>query len=199
MSACGELTGQQGVILAPPQGMDLCQQKMGTAPSERQCGASGSQKHMRPLKHSCSGTLREDGGRASGGRWDPRAHTVWNTPPPSFPGAPPLFSGKLPPTLGLAPPLGFPHPGPDRSGPSLEADLSPALTVSTEGAVSKQMLMPRLSGQSGLESATASGLQGQSGPQPDFPGGAVVKDLPASVGDVGSIPGSGRPPEKRNG
>ena len=26
----------------------------------------------------------------------------------------------------------------------------------------------------------------------DFPGGAVVKDLPASAGDTGSIPGPGR-------
>ena len=29
-----------------------------------------------------------------------------------------------------------------------------------------------------------------------FPGGLVVKNLPANAGDVGSIPGSGRPPEK---
>jgi len=29
-----------------------------------------------------------------------------------------------------------------------------------------------------------------------FPGGSVVKNLPASVGDVGSIPGWGRSPEK---
>ena len=151
-----------------------------------------------PLKHSCSGTLREDGGRASGGRWDPHAHGLEHSAP-LIPRSSASFLGEAPPALGLAPPLGFPHPGPDRSGPSLEADLSPALTVSTEGTVSKSMLMPRLSGQSGLESATASGLQGQSGPQPDFPGGAVVKDLPASVGDMGSIPGSGRPPEKRNG
>ena len=35
------------------------------------------------------------GGPAGGG--GTRTHTVWNTPPPSFPGAPPLFSGKLPP------------------------------------------------------------------------------------------------------
>ena len=26
----------------------------------------------------------------------------------------------------------------------------------------------------------------------DFPGGAVVKDLPANAGDTGSIPGPGR-------
>ena len=35
-----------------------------------------------------------------------------------------------------------------------------------------------------------------------FPGGAVVKNLPANVGDerdVGSIPGSGRSPEEGNG
>ena len=35
-----------------------------------------------------------------------------------------------------------------------------------------------------------------------FPGGAVVKNLPANVGDerdVGSIPGSGRSPEVGNG
>ena len=29
-----------------------------------------------------------------------------------------------------------------------------------------------------------------------LPGGLVVKNLPANAGDVGSIPGSGRPPEK---
>ena len=29
-----------------------------------------------------------------------------------------------------------------------------------------------------------------------FPGGSVVKNLPANAGDMGSIPGSGRPPEK---
>ena len=28
----------------------------------------------------------------------------------------------------------------------------------------------------------------------DFPGGSVVKNPPANVGDVGSIPGSGRSP-----
>ena len=28
----------------------------------------------------------------------------------------------------------------------------------------------------------------------DFPGGSVVKNLPANAGDVGSIPGSGRFP-----
>ena len=27
----------------------------------------------------------------------------------------------------------------------------------------------------------------------DFPGGAVVKNLPANAGDTGSIPGTGRP------
>ena len=32
-----------------------------------------------------------------------------------------------------------------------------------------------------------------------FHGGSVVKNLPASVGDVGSIPGSGRSPGKGNG
>ena len=30
----------------------------------------------------------------------------------------------------------------------------------------------------------------------DFPGGSAVKYLPATAGDVGSIPGSGRPPEE---
>ena len=29
-----------------------------------------------------------------------------------------------------------------------------------------------------------------------FPGGSVVKNLPANVGDLGSTPGLGRPPEK---
>ena len=29
---------------------------------------------------------------------------------------------------------------------------------------------------------------------PGFPGGSVVKNLPASAGDVGSIPGLGRSP-----
>ena len=33
----------------------------------------------------------------------------------------------------------------------------------------------------------------------DFPGGSVVKNLPASVGDSGSIPGLGRSPGKGNG
>ena len=36
----------------------------------------------------------------------------------------------------------------------------------------------------------------------NFPGGSVVKNLPASVGDAGdldSVPGSGRSPEERNG
>ena len=32
-----------------------------------------------------------------------------------------------------------------------------------------------------------------------FPGGAVVKKLPAIAGDVGSIPGSGRSPGEGNG
>ena len=32
-----------------------------------------------------------------------------------------------------------------------------------------------------------------------FAGGSLVKNLPASVGDVGVIPGSGRPPEEGNG
>ena len=32
-----------------------------------------------------------------------------------------------------------------------------------------------------------------------FPGGSVVKNLPANAGDVGSIPGSGRSPGGRNG
>ena len=33
----------------------------------------------------------------------------------------------------------------------------------------------------------------------DVPGGSVVKNLPANTGDTGSIPGSVRPPGKRNG
>ena len=39
------------------------------------------------------------------------------------------------------------------------------------------------------------------GPDPmmGFLGGAVVKNLPANVGDVGSIPGSGRSPGEANG
>ena len=32
-----------------------------------------------------------------------------------------------------------------------------------------------------------------------FPGGSVVKNLPASAGDAGSIPGSGRPPGEGSG
>ena len=32
-----------------------------------------------------------------------------------------------------------------------------------------------------------------------FPGGSVVKNLPANAGDMGSIPGSGRLPGERNG
>jgi len=32
-----------------------------------------------------------------------------------------------------------------------------------------------------------------------FPGGTVVKKLPANSGDTGSIPGSGRSPEGGNG
>ena len=32
-----------------------------------------------------------------------------------------------------------------------------------------------------------------------FPGGPVVKNLPAKAGDVGSIPGSGRSPVEGNG
>ena len=32
-----------------------------------------------------------------------------------------------------------------------------------------------------------------------FPGGSVVKNLPAKAGDMGSIPGSGRSPEEGNG
>ena len=32
-----------------------------------------------------------------------------------------------------------------------------------------------------------------------FPGGSVVKNLPANAGDVGSIPGWGRYPEGGNG
>ena len=32
-----------------------------------------------------------------------------------------------------------------------------------------------------------------------FPGGSVVKNLPASAGDLGSIPGSGRSPGEGNG
>ena len=33
----------------------------------------------------------------------------------------------------------------------------------------------------------------------NFPGGSVGKNLPANEGDVGSIPGSERSPEKGNG
>ena len=36
-------------------------------------------------------------------------------------------------------------------------------------------------------------------PTQGFPGGSEVKDLPASVGDAGSIPGSGRSPGGGNG
>ena len=32
-----------------------------------------------------------------------------------------------------------------------------------------------------------------------FPGGLVIKDLPANVGDIGSIPGSGRSLGEGNG
>ena len=32
-----------------------------------------------------------------------------------------------------------------------------------------------------------------------FPGGSVVKNLPANAVDAGLIPGSGRSPGKRNG
>ena len=32
-----------------------------------------------------------------------------------------------------------------------------------------------------------------------FPGGSVVKNLPAKAGDMGSMPGSGRSPIKGNG
>ena len=32
-----------------------------------------------------------------------------------------------------------------------------------------------------------------------FPGGSVVKNSPASAGDVGSLPGSGRSPGEGNG
>ena len=32
-----------------------------------------------------------------------------------------------------------------------------------------------------------------------FPGGSVVKNLPANAGDTGLIPGSGRPSEGKNG
>ena len=35
--------------------------------------------------------------------------------------------------------------------------------------------------------------------QVGFPGGPVVKDLPANAGNSGSIPGSGRSPEGGNG
>ena len=33
----------------------------------------------------------------------------------------------------------------------------------------------------------------------EFPGGSVVKNLPANAGDMGSIPGSGRSPGVGNG
>ena len=32
-----------------------------------------------------------------------------------------------------------------------------------------------------------------------FPGGSVVKNPPVNAGDVGSVPGSGRPPGEGNG
>ena len=32
-----------------------------------------------------------------------------------------------------------------------------------------------------------------------FSAGSTVKNLPASAGDAGSVPGSGRSPEERNG
>ena len=32
-----------------------------------------------------------------------------------------------------------------------------------------------------------------------FPDGSVAKNLPENAGDVGSVPGSGRPPGERNG
>ena len=32
-----------------------------------------------------------------------------------------------------------------------------------------------------------------------FPGGSVVKNLPANAGDMGSVLGSGRPPGEGNG
>ena len=34
---------------------------------------------------------------------------------------------------------------------------------------------------------------------PGFPGGSVVKNLPASAGDKGSVPGSGRSPGEGDG
>ena len=33
----------------------------------------------------------------------------------------------------------------------------------------------------------------------DFPGGSVIKNLPVNMGDMGLIPGSGRPPGEGNG
>ena len=36
-------------------------------------------------------------------------------------------------------------------------------------------------------------------PSRGFPGGSVVKNLPANAGDVGSIPGLGKPPGEGNG
>ena len=36
-------------------------------------------------------------------------------------------------------------------------------------------------------------------PQSGLPGDSVVKNLPASAGDTGSIPGSGRSPGEGNG
>ena len=38
-----------------------------------------------------------------------------------------------------------------------------------------------------------------SDPLGGFPGGAVVKNLPANAGDAGSIPGMGRSPGEGNG
>ena len=35
--------------------------------------------------------------------------------------------------------------------------------------------------------------------KPGFPGGSVVKNLPANAGDMGLIPGSGRSPGEGNG
>ena len=41
-------------------------------------------------------------------------------------------------------------------------------------------------------------LSGTLVPATGFPGGSVVKNLPANAGDVGSSPGSGRSPEEGN-
>lgn len=122
-------------------------------PSEGQRGAGGSQRHMWAPRAQ---VLRDPLGR----RWEGQrgavgpAHTLSGTLRPPHSQELRLFSpGKLPPhwvwpLLWAPTPEGSPHPGPDHSGPSLEVDLSPALTVNTEGAVSKQMPMLRLSGQS---------------------------------------------------